>query len=68
MEKAEQSRLLDEAIAALPERERLTVTLYYREDLRLKEISAVLNLSESRVSRILNGALFHLTEYIRGRT
>lgn len=68
LEKAEEARLLDEAIAALPERERLTVTLYYREDLRLKEISAVLGLSESRVSRILNAALFHLGEYFRGRT
>ncbi len=67
LERAEEARLLDEAIAALPERERLTVTLYYREDLRLKEISAVLGLSESRVSRILNAALFHLTEYFRGR-
>lgn len=68
LERAEEARLLDRAIAALPERERLTVTLYYREDLRLKEISTVLGLSESRVSRILNTALFHLTEYFRGRT
>jgi RNA polymerase sigma factor for flagellar operon FliA len=67
LERAEEARLLDQAIASLPERERLTVTLYYREDLRLKEISAVLGLSESRVSRILNAALFHLTEYFRGR-
>jgi RNA polymerase sigma factor for flagellar operon FliA len=67
LERAEEARLLDEAIAALPERERLAVTLYYREDLRLKEISVVLSLSESRVSRILNAALFHLTEYFRGR-
>jgi RNA polymerase sigma factor FliA len=67
LERAEEAQLLDEAIALLPERERLTVTLYYREDLRLKEISTVLGLSESRVSRILNAALFHLTEYFRGR-
>ena len=39
---------------ALPERERLVVTLYYMEDLRLKEIGTVLSLSESRVSRVLN--------------
>jgi RNA polymerase sigma factor for flagellar operon FliA len=68
LERAEEARLLDEALAALPERERLAVTLYYREDLRLKEISAVLGLSESRVSRVLNAALFHLAEYIRART
>jgi RNA polymerase sigma factor FliA len=68
LERAEEARLLEEAITGLPERERLAVTLYYREDLRLKEISAVLKVSESRVSRILNAALFHLTEYFRGRT
>jgi RNA polymerase sigma factor for flagellar operon FliA len=67
LERAEEAQLLDAAIAALPERQRLAVTLYYREDLRLKEISEVLGLSESRVSRILNAALFHLSEYFRGR-
>jgi RNA polymerase sigma factor FliA len=67
LERAEEAQLLDAAIASLPERQRLAVTLYYREDLRLKEISEVLGLSESRVSRILNAALFHLSEYFRGR-
>lgn len=64
-EKAEQARLLTEALQALEERERLIVTLYYLEDLRLKEIGEVLRLSESRVSRLLNAALFHLGEYMR---
>jgi RNA polymerase sigma factor for flagellar operon FliA len=67
VEKAERSRILADAIEALPERERLVVTLYYLEDLRLKEIGHVLQLSESRVSRVLNAALFHLGEYIRAR-
>jgi RNA polymerase sigma factor for flagellar operon FliA len=66
-EKTERERLLADAIEALPERERLVVTLYYLEDLRLKEIGHVLQLSESRVSRVLNAALFHLGEYIRAR-
>lgn len=65
LERAEQKRALAQAIAALPERERLVVTLYYLEDLRLKEIGQVLTLSESRVSRLLSAALFHLGEYIR---
>lgn len=64
-EQAEQKRVLAEAIAALPERERLVVTLYYLEDLRLKEIGQSLDLSASRVSRLLSAALFHLAEYIR---
>jgi RNA polymerase sigma factor for flagellar operon FliA len=66
-EREDEKRLLAEALAALPERERLAVTLYYLEDLRLKEIGQVLALSESRVSRVLNAALFHLAEYMRAR-
>jgi RNA polymerase sigma factor FliA len=64
-EKEEQKRLLTAALASLDERERLIVTLYYLEDLRLKEIGVVLRLSESRISRLLNAALFHLGEYLR---
>jgi RNA polymerase sigma factor for flagellar operon FliA len=66
-EQSEQKQLLTEAITALPERERLVVTLYYLEDLRLREIGEVLNLSESRVSRLLTAALFEMAEYIRAR-
>ncbi len=67
-ERAEQERLLAEGIAALPERERLVVTLYYQEDLRLKEIGKVLGLSVSRVSRLLSSAMFQLGEFVRART
>jgi RNA polymerase sigma factor for flagellar operon FliA len=58
---------LTEAIEALPEKERLAVTLYYREDLRLKEIAAVLKLSVSRVSRLLSKATFELGERLRAK-
>jgi RNA polymerase sigma factor FliA len=64
-EKEEQKRLLVAALATLEERERMIVTLYYLEDLRLKEIAAVVHLSESRISRLLSAALFHLGEYMR---
>lgn len=67
-ERAEQKQLLAQGIASLSERERLVVTLYYLEDLRLKEIGQVLQLSESRVSRLLSSALFHLGEYVKART
>jgi RNA polymerase sigma factor for flagellar operon FliA len=66
-ELAEQKGLLAQAIAHLPERERLVVTLYYLEDLRLKEIGQLLDLSESRVSRLLTAAVFELGEFIRAR-
>lgn len=65
LERAEQKQVLAQAIERLPERERRVVTLYYLEDLRLKEIGQVLNLSESRVSRLLNAALFRLGERLR---
>ena len=65
MERAEQKELLARAITALSERERLVVTLYYMEDLRLKEIGVLLSLSESRVSRVLQAALFHIGEFFR---
>ena len=66
-ERAELSGLLGQAIEALPERDRLIVTLYYKEDLRLKEIGQLLELSESRVSRLLSAALFAIGEYLRAR-
>lgn len=59
--------MLAQAIASLPESERLTVTLYYMEELRLKEIGLVLNLSESRVSRLMKSAEHQIEEYIAAR-
>lgn len=43
---------LTEAIESLPEREQLMLSLYYKEELTLKEIGHVLEVSESRVSQI----------------
>lgn len=49
-----------EAIAALPERERLVMSLYYDDELNLKEIGAVLGVSESRVCQLHGQALVRL--------
>ena len=65
VEDRETKELLADAINKLPKRERLVVTLYYVDDLRLKEIGRVLNLSESRVSRILTGAKLRLRRHVR---
>lgn len=48
------------AIERLPERERLILSLYYDEELNLKEIGAVLGVSESRVSQIMRQASLRL--------
>jgi RNA polymerase sigma factor for flagellar operon FliA len=51
---------LAKAIADLPERERLVVSLYYDEELNLREIGQVLEVSESRVSQICSQAMLRL--------
>ncbi|MCK4841828.1 MAG: RNA polymerase sigma factor FliA [Methylococcales bacterium] len=51
---------LAQAILTLPERERLVVSLYYDEELNLREIGEVLNVSESRVSQISSQAMLRL--------
>ena len=49
-----------EAIESLPEREQLVLTLYYQEELNLKEIGAVLDVGESRVSQLHSQAIKRL--------
>jgi RNA polymerase sigma factor for flagellar operon FliA len=51
---------LAEAIASLPERERLVIALYYDEELNLREIGQVLGVSESRVCQIHGQAALRL--------
>ncbi|GGI71562.1 RNA polymerase sigma factor FliA [Shewanella hanedai] len=51
---------LVEAIKLLPERDGLVLSLYYDEALNLKEIGAILEVSESRVSQILSQAMLRL--------
>ena len=48
---------LGEAISRLPEREKLVVTLYYYEELTLREIGEVLGVTESRVSQLHTKAI-----------
>jgi RNA polymerase sigma factor for flagellar operon FliA len=53
-------RELAQAIAELPERERLVLSMYYERELNLREIGAVLKVSESRVCQIHGQALLRL--------
>jgi RNA polymerase sigma factor FliA len=67
MERWEKIQSLTDAIETLDPRSKMVVTLYYKEDLRLKEISKLLQLSESRISRILSAAMFELGERLRAK-
>ncbi|MDH5369104.1 MAG: RNA polymerase sigma factor FliA [Gammaproteobacteria bacterium] len=67
MHKDDMQRLLSEAIAGLPERERLVMSLYYDEELNLREIGAVMGVSESRVSQIHSQAIIRLQSRMSNR-
>jgi len=60
----EQKEALAEAIALLPEREKLVVTLYYYEELTLREIGEVLSVTESRVSQLHTKAVLRLKAHL----
>lgn len=51
---------LAEALASLPEKERLILALYYNEELNLREIGAVLGITESRVCQIRSQSVHRL--------
>ncbi|RRJ85478.1 RNA polymerase sigma factor FliA [Aestuariirhabdus litorea] len=57
---------LAEAISTLPDREQLLLSLYYDEELNLKEIGAVLGVSESRVSQLHSQSALRLRSRLKG--
>ena len=63
LERSQFGEELGKAIGLLPEREQLVLSLYYEQELNLKEIGAVLGVSESRVCQIHGQAVLRL----RGR-
>ena len=56
---------LAEAIALLPERDQLVLSLYYTEEMNLKEIGTILDVSESRISQILSKTTKALRRHIQ---
>ena len=57
---------LADAIARLPEREKLVIALYYYENLTLREIGEVLGVTESRVSQLHTKAVLRLKPRLQG--
>jgi len=56
---------LSEAIANLPDRERLVMTLYYYEEMTMREIGLALGVVESRVSQVHASAVVHLRSALK---
>ena len=60
LQAAEFRQALAEAIGQLPEREQLVLSLYYEQEMNLREVGAVLGVSESRVCQIHGQAMLRL--------
>jgi len=60
MEKNEMKQLIASFINELPEREKLVLNLYHLEDLKLKEVGEIMDLTESRISQIRTAAILRL--------
>ncbi len=67
LEKSELQRLLAEAIEKMPPHERTVISLYYHEELTLREIAKIVNLHESRISQLKSQAILRLRSYIQKR-
>lgn len=65
LERREMMALLTRGIEDLPDRERLVVTLYYHEELTMKEVGEVLGVNESRISQIHSSAVKKLRMRLR---
>lgn len=64
IEYLEMKDMLTRAIDRLPEKERTVISLYYYEEMTLKEISMVLHLSEARISQLHTKAIFRMRSYL----
>ena len=59
---------LIDAIDALPEREKILMSLYYEQELNLKEIGAVMSVSESRISQLHSQAVARLRANLKEKS
>ena len=66
-ELTELSKLIKEAIAKLPQKDRTIVEYRFYRNMQVKQIAAMVGLSSSRITRIVQGALNHVREYLQKR-
>jgi RNA polymerase sigma factor for flagellar operon FliA len=64
LERSELERLLAEGIDDIPQIERTVLSLYYQEELTLREIAEVVNLHESRISQLKSQAILRLRSHL----
>jgi len=64
LEKSELERLLAKSIDGIPLIERTVLSLYYHEELTLREIAQVVNLHESRISQLKSQAILRLRSHL----
>jgi RNA polymerase sigma factor FliA len=62
---AELQEIMVEAIEALPDKEKLLVSLYYYEELTMKEIGQIMGYTESRISQMHTTAMYRLRHRLR---
>jgi RNA polymerase sigma factor FliA len=67
VERAELERLLAEAIEKMPHLERTVLSLYYYEEMTLREIAKIVDLHESRISQLKSQAILRLRSYMQKR-
>ncbi len=67
VERSELQKLLAEAITRMPDMEKTVLSLYYYEELTLREISKIVRLHESRISQLKSQAILRLRAYMEKR-
>jgi RNA polymerase sigma factor for flagellar operon FliA len=67
LERAELERLLADAIEKMSDLERTVLSLYYYEEMTLREIAKVLSLHESRISQLKSQAILRLRSFMQKR-
>ena len=67
VQKQEMREILTEVIEQLPEREQLILSLYYYEELTMKEIGRILGVNESRVSQLHTRTMLRMRARLQAR-